>query len=71
MSCRAQPLILEHFTRRLKTPKLFTMRCFARAICELGNVEKIATEFGERSHKDVKAAVAFTNGHSEDVLRQV
>ena len=47
------------------------MRCFAPAVCELGNVEMVGTEFGERSHKDVKAAVAFTNGHREDILRQV
>lgn len=60
---------MEHFD--IKTPKLFSLWSFVPAIAEQGNVELTGTEFGERSHKDVKVAVPFTNGHREDVMRQV
>ena len=69
VSCRTTDAIVQRFG--ITTPKLFNMRCFVLAITELGNVELIGTEFGERSHKDVKAAVPFTNGHREDMARQV
>ncbi|KAK9786910.1 hypothetical protein WJX73_004982 [Symbiochloris irregularis] len=66
---RTQKLLVRRF--KIATPKLFSMRCVVNTITELGNVELVGTEFGERSHKDVKAAVPFTNGNREDVLRQV
>ena len=52
-------------------PKFALQLTYADTILELGNVELVSTEFGERSHKDVKAAVPFTNHHPETALEQV
>ena len=47
------------------------MREFEVSIRELGNVEATSTDYGERTHKDVKAVYPFTNHHPEAMLEQV
>ena len=52
-------------------PKFSLLPGVIDTIQELGNVEMVSTEFGERSHADVKAAYHFSNCHPARMLEQV
>ena len=60
------------FDRSFKIAKFQILPEFERAILELGSVELVSAEFGERSHIDTQWAVYFTNRRtSQDRLHQV
>lgn len=52
-------------------PKFLAMREFEYSIRELGNVEATSTDYGERTHREVKPVFPFTNHHPEGLLEQV
>ena len=63
--------MLEAFTCSFDTPKFAAMGEVQYDIVDLGGLNLTSTDFGERSHKDIKAAVPFNNHHKDDELRQV
>ena len=51
--------------------KFYIMRLCEEAIQRFGSANWCSTAFGERSHKDMKAQAAFTNGREEHMDMQV
>lgn len=68
---RAQQLILAAFSCSFKVPKFHVMKDFGRAIRDLGCTEVVSTEYGEGTHRVVKAAYPFNNRHPRSMLKQV
>ena len=70
--CRAADLYKEAFPHvNFNIPKVAAMGDSRHGIEEVGSMELISTDFGERSHRDIKPAVPFTNHHRDDESRQV
>lgn len=51
--------------------KFYLMRLYEQDIQRFGSANWCSTAFGERSHKDMKAQAAFTNGREEHMDLQV
>lgn len=69
--CRAKQECLAHIdTANWATVKFFELEQFQFTIKKLGNTFTTTTAFGEGSHRPKKAAIAFSNRRSEDMLRQ-
>ena len=51
--------------------KFYLMRLYEQDIQRFGSANWCSTVFGERSHKDMKAQAAFTNGREEHMDLQV
>ena len=52
-------------------PKFYDMFKFGELIREFGSVAIASASYGERSHKDFKAAKLFTNNHKATLMNQV
>eukprot|EP00891_Asterochloris_glomerata_P001128 jgi/Astpho2/1128/fgenesh1_pg.00020_%23_24_t len=52
-------------------PKFYDMYKFEELICEFGSVPIASASYGERSHKDFKAAKLFTNNHKATLMSQI
>ena len=52
-------------------PKFYDMYKFEELIREFGSVPIASASYGERSHKDFKAAKLFTNNHKATLMSQV
>lgn len=59
------------FKDGLVTPKFAAMAESIYDLTDFGGLDLTSTDFGERSHRDIKAAVPFNNHHRDDELRQV
>ena len=54
-----------------KQPKFYELGQYALCLEALGSADVVSSGWGERSHKEVKAAFRFTNKHNATVQRQV
>ena len=54
-----------------KQPKFFELGQWESCIMEIGSPDIVSSGWGERSHKDVKAAFKHTNKHNRTIQRQV
>ena len=68
--CRAASEMIEHFACGFAIPKFAAAGEAEHDIMDLGGLDLSSTDFGERSHRDIKAAVPFNNHHRSDELRQ-
>ena len=58
-------------TRNWATPKFVAAGECRYDLVDFGGMSLTSTDFGERLHCDIKAAVPFNNKHKDDELRQV
>ena len=74
MCGRAQAAFKLHIRRGgegCKYPKFLAMRAFGQTIVDIGSTDLTSAGPWERTHKDVKIAVPFSNGHHNSILAQV
>ena len=69
--CRFQSAAVGLGDKSWAFPKFYDMFKFGELICEFGSVAIASASYGERSHKDFKAAKLFTNNHKATLMNQV
>ena len=63
--------MLNAFGCGFKVPKFHVMKDFSRAIKDFGGTDMVSTEYGEYTHKIVKAAYPFNNHSPKSMAKQV
>lgn len=71
LDSRGQQSIKANFDCTFDIPKFQILCDFERSLLWLGNTDLTSSDFGERTHCDVKWPVPYSNNHKEDRLRQV